>query len=56
MTPQFSGQEVLDEIYGLLCTAASRKQPIAALYDLMETRAAIIGGPITRAAMKMSAA
>jgi hypothetical protein len=33
MTPQLSGQEFLDEIYGLLLTAASRKQPIAALYD-----------------------
>jgi hypothetical protein len=33
MTSLFSGQEVLDEIYGLLRTAASRRQPVAALYD-----------------------
>ena len=33
MTPQFSEQVFLDEIYALVRTAASRRQPIAALYD-----------------------
>ena len=33
MSPQFSERQDLDEIYSLLRTAASRRQPIAARYD-----------------------
>jgi hypothetical protein len=33
MTPQFAGPQALDDIYDLLCAAAARKQPVAAIYD-----------------------
>ena len=33
MTPQLDEPQALDEIYGLLLSAAARKQPVAAMYD-----------------------
>jgi hypothetical protein len=32
MTPQFARTQTLEEIYGLLCAAAARRQPVAAIY------------------------